>query len=110
MARAGITYSKNMASLITKTKAEETAFQIEQIRKETASFVRSQLKKAYALANTPGEEQAIMDQFGANASKSVLFYSAFYDALQTIGETGDAKPADPQKFQPQPDGTVTFNG
>lgn len=99
-----------MASLITKTKAEEAAFQIEQIRKETASFVRSQLKRAYALANTSGEEQAIMDQFGSNAANSVLFYSAFYDALNTIGEVGDAKAADSQKFEPQPDGTVKFNG
>lgn len=84
------------------------AAQIDQINTETISFLRSQARRAYALANTEGQQQAIMDAFGINAAAAVGTYAAIYGALASLNQAADLDAPDLQIFQPQPDGTVLY--
>jgi len=94
--------------LLSKTTAETAAQLIDSINTESVNFLRSQMKRAYLLANTEGEQQAIMDAFGTNATKAVTIYATFRAALASIGAAGDLVDPDLTVFTPQPDGSVKY--
>jgi hypothetical protein len=83
-------------NLTTTTPAQRIAAEIEGITAETIRFVQAQLARIYALANTPGEQAAIMQAFGANGTA----------ALSAVGVP--APIPDLSVFQLQPDGTVLY--
>jgi len=95
-------------SLIQKSPAEKLANEIDSINTEAISFLKSMMSNAYAKANTAGEQQAIMDVFGANAVNALTVYSTFYAALSALGQAANLPAADLSIFQPQPDGSVTY--
>ena len=95
-------------NLLSKTQAQAIAEQIDQINVQTIGFLKSQAKAAYDLANTAGQEQAIMDAFGSNAAKALSVYSAIHQTLAALGESDGIAAPDFNQFSPQPDGTVTY--
>jgi hypothetical protein len=96
-------------SFIEKTKAMKIAERIDALNQETMDFVRSQMRAAFDLANTPGLQQDIMDSFGPMAAKALGVYATFYGALETIGENSGLRPVNLEIFEPAPDGRVRFN-
>jgi hypothetical protein len=95
-------------NLLSKTQAQAIAEQIDQINVQTIGFLKSQAKAAYNLANTVGQEQAIMDAFGSNAAKALSVYSAIHQTLDALGESDGLAAPDFNQFSPQPDGTVIY--
>ncbi len=95
-------------SLIPTTSAQRTAQLIDSINVESVNFLRSQMQRAYQLANTPGEQQAIMDAFGTNAAQAVTIYATMRAALASIGQADSLPEPDLAMFTPQADGTVVF--
>jgi len=96
-------------SLIQKTEAEKIAQKIDQINEELFSYVRNRMKEAHALANTPGQEQNIMDVFGTNAAAALNVYAVMKDALDQAGQGEGLGSVDTNIFQPQQDGSVLFS-
>ena len=95
-------------NLLSKTQAQAIAEQIDQINVQTIGFLKSQAKAAYNLANTAGQEQAIMDSFGSNAAQALSVYAAIYQTLAALGESDGLAAPDFNQFSPQQDGTVIF--
>lgn len=95
-------------SLIQKSPAEELANEIDAINTEAIRFIKSMMSNAYAKANTAGEQQAIMDVFGANAVNALTVYSTFHSALNALGQADGLVAPDLSMFTPQPDGRVTY--
>jgi len=95
-------------SLITKTNAQRIAEEIESEQAELLNHVQSMLKAIHAKVNTDGEQQAILDVFGANGVKALTSYSAMFQAVSAINPATDIPAPDLKVFQPQPDGTVKF--
>lgn len=95
-------------NLIPTTPARALATQIEAASQELARHVASQLTRIFELANTPGEQQAIMDVFGSNAVSALTAYTSFHEALGAALPGHSAPDPDLTVFQPQPDGTVVF--
>jgi hypothetical protein len=95
-------------NLLPKSPAQTIADQIDQINVQTISFLKSQAKAAYDLANTSGQQQAVMDAFGLNAAKALSVYAAIYQTLAALGESDGLAAPDFNQFSPQPDGKVIF--
>lgn len=93
---------------IVKTEAQKIAERIDSMNEETVNFLRAQLKESFRLANTAGEEQAIMDAFGTNAVSALTIYQQIYGALEAIGRADGLTNANTEIFVPQPDGSVTY--
>lgn len=96
--------------LIEKTEAEKAAQKIDAINEELFSYVRARMAEAHALANTPGQEQAIMDVFGTNAAAALNVYAVMKAALDEVGQGQGLGAVDTVVFQPQEDGSVVFAG
>jgi hypothetical protein len=99
-------YCSKIMNLTTTTPAQRIAVEIEGITAETIRFVQAQLARIYALANTPGEQAAIMQAFGANGVAALQAYGAFHAALSAVGVP--APIPDLSVFQPQADGSVAY--
>jgi|SRR6478609_4219612 len=95
-------------NLINKTAARSVADEIVELTNQLSTHVESQLKNIYHLANTPGEEQNILNEFGANGVAALTAYIAFHTAVTTTNPSHTAPPPNTDIFQPQPDGTVLF--
>lgn len=95
-------------NLVTITTAQRIAAEIEQVTAETLSFVESQLKRLYALANTPGEQANILAVFGTNGIEALGAYSSFKSALDNAKPGNTAESVNTDVFQPQPDGSVIY--
>jgi len=96
-------------NLLSKTQAQAIAEQIDQINVQTIGFLKSQAKAAYELANTPNQQQAIMDAFGANAAQALSVYAAIYQTLESLGHADDLTAPNFEVFTPNQNGTVTHN-
>lgn len=89
----------------------QIAAEIAQINNETVSFLRAQAKRAYALVNTPGQQQEILDAFpaiGLVPAQAVAAYAAFQAALAAVGAADGIPAPDLTIFQPQLDGSVLY--
>lgn len=95
-------------NLTTITTAQRIAAEIEQVTAETLSFVEAQLKRLYALANTPGEQSNILAVFGTNGIEALTAYSAFKAALDAAKPGNTAEAVNLDVFQPQSDGSVIY--
>jgi hypothetical protein len=94
--------------LTTTTKAQRIASEIESITSQTLAFVEAQLTRIHALANTPGEQSAILAAFGKNGVAALSAYGAFHAALTTAITRHNAPAVDAQVFQPQADGSILY--
>ncbi len=95
-------------SLITKTNAQRIAEEIDASQNELLNHVQAMLKTIHAKVNTDGEQQAILDAFGANGVKAMTSYAAMFQAVSAINPSTDIPAPDLMVFQPQQDGTVLF--
>jgi hypothetical protein len=90
------------------TTSQKIAAQIDSINAETLSYLQAQAKRVYALANTDGDQQAIMDAFGTQAVAAISTYATIYGALATLGQAGELTAPDLTVFVPQEDGSVLY--
>lgn len=90
------------------TTAAEIAAELNSIERQTIGFLKSMASRSFALINTPGHQQAVLDFMGDKAIRAVTVYSAVYGALDQVGEADGLDAPDLNVFQPQPDGTVIF--
>ena len=93
------------------TTPHTTAAAIADIISSVPNFVVSQMARAYALANTPDQQQAILDampDFGVTPTQALTLYATMQTALASIGLAGNLPAADLTIFQPQPDGSVLY--
>jgi hypothetical protein len=95
-------------NLLQKSPAQSIAEQIDQINVQTIGFLKSQAKAAYDLANTAGQQQAVMDAFGTNAAQALSVYTAIYQTLESLGQVDGLDAPDFDVFSPNEDGTVTY--
>lgn len=98
-----------MPTLITKTTAQRIADEIDSAQQELLNHVQATLSTIYAKVTTTGEQQAILDAFGANAAAAISAYVAMYQAVAAINPATSVPVPDLAMFQPQPDGTVNFS-
>jgi len=89
-------------------KSTQIAAQIEKINAETISFLRSQAKRAYDLVNTEGEQQAVLDVLGTQASEALNIYGTITGALVSLGKADGLTYPDPSVFVANQDGTITY--
>jgi len=88
-----------------------TAATIAEIISSVPAFVVSQMSRAYSLANTPDQQQAILDampDFGVTPTQALTLYATMQTALASIGLAGNLPAADLSIFQPQPDGSILY--
>lgn len=88
-----------------------TAATIAEIIASVPAFVVSQMARAYALVNTPDQQQAILDampDFGITPTQALTLYETMKVALSSIGLAGNLPSADLTVFVPQPDGSVLY--
>ena len=97
-----------MSNLIQKTNAQRIAEEIDAMQQEWLNHTQSIFKAIHAKANTEGEQQAILDVFGANGVKALTSYSAMFQAVAAINPATNIPAPDLTVFQPQQDGTVLF--
>jgi hypothetical protein len=97
-----------MPNLITKTNAQRIAEEIDAAQQELLAHVEAMLSTIFAKVNTAGEQQAILDAFGANAASAITAYVAMFQAVATINPATSVPVPDLVMFQPQPDGSVLF--
>jgi len=93
------------------TTPHTTAATIAEIISSVPAFVFSQMARAYQLANTPDQQQAILDampDFGVTPVQALTLYATMQTALGSIGLAGNLPVADLTIFQPQPDGSVLY--
>jgi hypothetical protein len=93
------------------TTPHTTAATIAEIISSVPAFVVSQMSRAYALANTPDQQQAILDampDFGVTPAQALTLYVTMQTALASIGLAGNLPAADLSVFQPQPDGSILY--
>ena len=95
-------------NLLPKSPAQAIAEQIDQINVQTIGFLKSQAKAAYDLANTAGQQQAVMDAFGTNATQALSVYAAIYQTLVALGQAGDLTAPNFEVFSPNQNGSVTY--
>jgi hypothetical protein len=89
----------------------KTAATIAEIIASVPNFVVSQMSRAYSLANTPDQQQAIFDampDFGVTPTQALTLYMTMQTALSSIGLAGNLSAADLTIFQPQPDGSILY--
>lgn len=84
------------------------AAQIDGINRETVGFLRAQAARAYDLANTEGQQQAVMDALGNQAASALQAYAAIHATLTALGSAEGIPAPDFAKWQINTDGTVTF--
>ena len=84
------------------------AAQIDSINRETVSFLRAQSFRAYYLANTEGQQQAVMDALGTQAASALQAYALIHTALTSLGSSDGIPAPDFSKWQVNQDCTVTF--
>jgi hypothetical protein len=88
-----------------------TAATIAEIIASVPAFVVSQMARAYALVNSPDQQQAILDampDFGVTPVQALTLYATMHSALTSIGLAGNLPSADLTVFVPQPDGSVLY--
>ena len=93
------------------TTPHTTAATIAEIISSVPAFVVSQMARAYSLANTPDQQQTILDampDFGVTPTQALTLYVTMQTALASIGLAGNLPAADLTIFQPQPDGSVLY--
>lgn len=98
-----------MPTLITKTNAQRIAEDIDAAQQELLNHVEAMLSTIYSKVNTAGEQQAILDAFGANAASAITAYVAMYQAVAAINPATSVPVPDLAMFQPQPDGSVIYS-
>lgn len=98
-----------MPTLITKTTAQRIADEIDSAQQELLNHVEATLSTIYSKVTTTGEQQAILDAFGANAAAAISAYVAMFQAVAAINPSTSVPVPDLAMFQPQPDGTVNFS-
>ena len=87
-----------MSNLITKTKAQAIAEQIDKSQSELSNHAAAVLRQIYSLVNTEGEQQAILDAFGPNAVQAVAKYATMREALLAINPDADIPAPNPEVF------------
>ena len=90
------------------SNATYNAAQVDRINRETLSYIESQLKRSYDLVFNGGEPQSVLDAMGTNASTALQVYSAFYQALNTLGMANAIVAPDFNVYQSQSDGSVVY--
>lgn len=95
-------------NLLQITRAQALAAEINSINSETLSFIRSQLQRVWDLANTPEQQQAVMDVFGTNAVTALTVYATIHGTLTELGASGEVPEPAFDIFTPNEDGTVLF--
>jgi hypothetical protein len=89
----------------------KTAATIAEIIASVPAFVVSQMARAYALVNTPDQQQTILDampDFGITPTQALTLYATMKGALSSIGLAANLPEADLTIFVPQPDGSVLY--
>lgn len=94
--------------LIDKTPAQKIADEISTISSELIKHAVNELKRINVLANTPGEQQNIMNVFGTKATMAFMVYVAFFKAVSAALQEHDVPAPSPDVFQAQPDGTILY--
>lgn len=95
-------------TLLNLTNPQRIAHEIDAAQQELLKHVESTLSTIYAKVNTAGEQQAILDAFGANAAAAITAYAAMFQAVATINPATSVPVPDLAIFQPQLDGSVIF--
>jgi hypothetical protein len=95
-------------TLLTLTNPQRIAHEIDAAQQELLKHVEAMLSTIYAKVNTAGEQQAILDAFGANAASAISAYVAMFQAVASINPATNIPVPDLTIFQPQPDGSVIF--
>ena len=115
------------------TKAQRIAAQLDVLNDQVAGLIDAMGNEAYRLVNSPSEEQAVMDALGTTAAKAVARCSVLHTAALLLKAVEQGKvvevgviiaslskiignlyvipsfpPPDYERFQVQPDGTVTY--
>tara|TARA_R110000822_G_scaffold101900_12_gene228248 strand:+ start:1137 stop:1448 length:312 start_codon:yes stop_codon:yes gene_type:complete len=98
-----------MPTLITKTNSQRIAEEIDSAQQELLNHVEATLSTIYSKVNTDGEQQAILDAFGANAASAISAYAAMFQSVAAINPATNVPVPDLAMFRPQPDGTVNFS-
>lgn len=116
------------------THAQQTAARLDEMNEHIGSYLEAIGKEAFALANTSGQEQEIMDALGPQATSALASFGVLQVASLLFAAVGNGKsdevltllqslapglaelkvvspvPApNLEVFQPQPDGTVVFS-
>lgn len=89
-------------------KPTEIAAELSGINRELISYLRAQARRSYDLANTAGQQQAILDVMGDTAVTAIQTYGAIYQLLTSLGASDGLDAPDTNIFQPQSDGTVVY--
>lgn len=84
------------------------AAEIDGINRETVGFLRAQSVRAYALANTDGQQQAVMDALGTQAAAALQSYAAIHGVLTALNAAEGIPAPDFSIWSANPDGTVQF--
>lgn len=84
------------------------AAQIDSINRETVGFLRSQASRAYHLANTDGNQQAVMDALGTQAASALQAYAAIHGVLAALGASDGIPAPDFSIWQINQGGTVAY--
>jgi hypothetical protein len=93
------------------TTPHTAAATIAEIISSVPAFVVSQMSRAYSLANTPDQQQAILDampDFGVTPAQALTLYATMQTALASIGLAANLPVADLTVFKPQPDGRILY--
>lgn len=90
-------------------EASRLAAEIDGIHRETIAYLRAQAARSFALANTPGQQQPILDAFGNQASDAIGVYIAIHGLLSQLGAADGLPAPDTAVFQSQPDGSVIYS-
>lgn len=95
----------------TQLTNHQLAAQVDEINRETISYLRAQAARAYNLVNTPGRQQGILNAFpdlGLVPVRALQTYGAFQGALAAIGAAEGLAAPNLSVFQPQKDGAVLY--
>lgn len=95
-------------TLLNLTNPERIAHEIDTAQQELLKHVEATLSTIYAKVNTSGEQQAILDAFGANAASAITAYASMFQAVASINPATSVPVPDLTIFQPQPDGSVKY--
>jgi hypothetical protein len=96
-----------MSLFVQTSPAREAANEIQSLITELVGFNAATLRRIHELANTPGQQQAILDKFGAEGASALTAYATLQSAMELVAP-GSVPPANPEVFMPQPDGTVRY--
>jgi hypothetical protein len=93
--------------ILQQTTAARNAYEIQQETTALAQYTRAALLRIHALANEPGLEQEVLNQFGQNAAEAVIIYKSFATVMNMVQPNSVPLP-DMEVFQLQADGSVLF--